>query len=116
MSKNQAMLFLFGGFVGAVLLTIGSFSMGWVVTSGLANATTKEMSEQAVIDQLVPICLHQSRNEADNAGKIDALRGLEQWKREDFVNDQGWATMPGSDSPAAGVGRECGKRLVEAVS
>lgn len=116
MSKNQTILFLFGGVVGAVLLAIGSFSMGWVVTSGRADATTKEMSEQAVIDQLVPICLHQFRGQADNAGKLGTLRGLDQWKREDFVRDQGWSTMPGSDSSTDGVARECAKRLSEATS
>lgn len=116
MFKGQTMLFVFGGVVGAIMLTIGSFSMGWVVTSGRAEATTKEMSDQAVVDQLVPICMHQFQNQADNAGKLSTLRGMEQWKREDFVSDQGWSTMPGSESPAAGVSRECAKRLSETTS
>jgi hypothetical protein len=74
------------------------------------------MSEQAVVDQLALICLHQFRSQADNVSKLSTLRGMEQWKREDFVSDQGWSTMPGSDSPAAGVARECAKRLSEATS
>ena len=116
MPKIYPIVFVIGGITGAILFMAVSFSLGWVVSSGRAHATAQETSEKAVIDHLVPICLHQFRAQADSASKLDALRGLDRWKREDFVRDQGWSTMPGSDSPAAGVARECAARLAETAS
>lgn len=116
MPKIYPIVFMLGGVTGVILFMAVSLSLGWVVTSGRANATVKETSQQAVIDQLVPICLHQFRGQADSASKLDTLRHLEQWKREDFVRDQGWSTMPGSKSSVAGVARECAARLAETAS
>jgi hypothetical protein len=116
MSNKNTTPFLLGGATGAILVVLVSFAMGWVVTSGRAHATAKEMSEQAVKDQLVPTCLYQFRSQADSASKLDTLRGLGEWKREGFVTDQGWATMPGSDAPAVGVARECAARLSKIAS
>jgi len=116
MPKKYPILFALGGVFGAILFMAVSFSLGWVVTSGRAHATAKETSEQAVIDQLVPICVHQFRSQPDSADKLDKLLGLDQWKREDFVREQGWSTMPGSDSSVHGVARECAARLAESAS
>jgi hypothetical protein len=99
MSNKNTMPFLLGVVTGAILVGMVSFPMGWVVTSGRAQATAKEMSQQAVKDHLVPTCLHQFQSHADSASKLDTLRGLGKWKREGFVTDQGWATMPGSGTP-----------------
>jgi len=114
--KQQAKPFLFGAAVGAIALITTGFSMGWVVTSGSARATAALMSERAVKDQLVPICVHQFRFEADSASKLAKLRDLGEWQREGFVKAEGWATMPGSNSPAAGVARECAARISEIAS
>jgi hypothetical protein len=111
MGKKNIMQFLLSGVAGAILVAIVSFAMGWVVTGGRAHQIAKETSEQAVKDHLVPTCLYQFRSQADSASKLETLRGMGEWKREGFVADQGWATMPGSDAPAVGVARECAARL-----
>ena len=108
--KNSSK-FVYGSLFGAVLVTIVGFSMGWVITSGKAHAAATAMSEQAVKDQLVPICVHRVRNLADSAGKLEAMLALSQWDRSAYVTEQGWATMPGSDQPATGVARECAAEL-----
>lgn len=114
--KQYAKPFLFGAAVGALVLMTVGFSMGWVVTSGSASATATQLSERAVKDQLVPICVHQFSFEADSASKLVKLRGMGEWQREGFVKAEGWATMPGSDSPATGVARECAARISEIAS
>ena len=111
MSKKQGILFFWGGVTGAALFSILAFSMGWVVTSGSAQALAREMSAEAVKQQLVPICLRQFDAQADKASQLDKLRGLERWEREGFVTEQGWATMPGGNGPEIGVARECAARL-----
>ena len=114
MNNSKVKLFVMGGVVGAVLMVIVGLSMGWLVTSGGANGQATAMSEAAVKDQLVPICMHQFNNQADSAGKLEALRGLGTWKREEFLTSEGLANMPGADSAIRGVARECATRLLEA--
>lgn len=116
MPKAYPVLFVIGGIAGIVLFVAVSFSLGWVVTSGRAEMTAKETSEQAVLENLVPICVHQFRAEADSATQLDTLRKMEEWKREDFVSKRGWSTMPGSDSPAADVARACAVSLLKEAS
>ena len=116
MSKKQTQVFLFGGVAGALLFAVLGFSMGWVVTSGHANAMAAEMSSEAVKNQLVPICVHQFDGQADRAGQLVALRGLGQWEREGFVSEHGWATMPGSAAPESGVARACAAHLTQPAS
>jgi len=90
-----------------------SFSLGWIVTSGRAYANAEETSQQAVLNSLVPICVYQFRAEADSAAQLETLRKMDEWKRGDFVNEHGWSTMPGSDSPAAGLASECAQSLLK---
>ncbi len=72
------------------------------------------MSGQAVQNQLAPICVHQFNEQANRTNRLEALRKLAEWKREKFVDDGGWATMPGSDSSVSGVARLCAANLIKA--
>lgn len=113
--KNN-MKFLFGCLFGAAFIMIVGFSAGWFVTGGNAHATATAMSEQAVKDQLVPICMHQFRNLPDSQDKLKSMLGLTQWEREGFIRDQGSATMPGSESSVAGIARACAAQLAKIAS
>lgn len=112
MSKSTVKTFVFGGFFGAVLAAIIGFSAGWIVTSGGSNAKAVAMSEAAVKDQLVPICMHQFNSQGDSAAKLDSLRAIDTWKREEFLDAEGFANMPGSTSSVRGIARECAVRLL----
>lgn len=116
MPKAYPVLFVIGGITGIVLFMAISLSMGWVVTSGRAHETAEETSEQAVINSLVPICVYQFRAEADSATELQTLRKMDKWKRGDFVKEHGWSTMPGSDSPAEGLGSECAQSILKKSS
>lgn len=116
MSKKRAIPFLLSGVVGAIAMMILGLSMGWFVTSGRALASATDMSSQAVKDQLVPICQHQFNAQADQAGKLEGLRKMKEWERGPFIEEKGWATMPGSESSVAGVAVQCARRLVESAS
>ena len=95
-------------------MVVAGLSMGWLVTSGGANGQATTMAETAVKDQLLPICMHQFNNQADSVGKLEVLRGLAAWKREEFLTSKGLANMPGSDAADRGFARECADRLLEA--
>ncbi len=112
MPKKRAIPFILGSAIGAIGIMIVSFSMGWVVTSGRANASATEMSAQTVKDQLAAICLYQFNAQASHMDNIKALGALKEWEREPFISKGGWATMPGSDSPVSGVAQQCAKLLI----
>jgi len=112
MQSKRRYVFAIGATLGAVSMMILSLSTGWVVTSGLAKTSATNMSQSAVIDSLVPICIHQFKAHDSAANSLLALKKMETWEREGYVSDKGWATMPGSTSPARGVARECASQLI----
>jgi hypothetical protein len=104
----------FGGVaVGAVIAPIIMFSAGWIVTSGAAGTAARDMASDAVVASLAPICVLQFSADAERTVQLVALKEMSQWKRPDFVAQQGWATMPGSESANGLVASECARRLAE---
>jgi len=113
MRKEYIKPFVWGMVVGAIVLLIVIFSTGWVVTSGSAQAKAEEMAKQAVVDRLAPICVAQFQQDPNREERLKELKGLDSWKRGDYVKEQGWATMPGEKEPDSKVTEECARRLME---
>lgn len=116
MSNIKIMPLFISGVVGAVIVIILGFSMGWLITSGGANAQARESAEMALKDEIVPVCLHQFNSQSDATEKLAELRALGQWEREEFLTDAGLARLPGSASTVQGVARECAVQLLEKKS
>ena len=107
-----------GGMVGAVVIAIVGFSAGWVVTSGSASAMAEQKGEKAVIAALTPICVAQFKGQAQDVRttQLAALTGESSWARGDYVEKQGWATMPGSKAPDDEVADACATELMKLAS
>jgi hypothetical protein len=65
-----------------------------------------------VLHALAPICVARFQQDGDREHKFEALKHANSWMRGSFVTDQGWATMPGTDKPGAGVAVECAIRIL----
>ncbi|HWR59049.1 MAG TPA: hypothetical protein VN328_09195 [Thermodesulfovibrionales bacterium] len=113
MKKEHIRPFLWGSAVGAIVLLIVIFSAGWVVTSGSAQITAKAMVTSAVMERLAPISIAQFMEDPNKETKLIDLKKLDYWKRGEFVQNQGWATMPGEKAADSGLADECARRLVE---
>lgn len=98
--------------VGAVAVLIIEFSTGWVVTSSTAREMADHKADDAVVSSLAPICVSQFEKEGDQKTLLKALEKQSFWLRGDFVENHGWATMPGSKRPNNQVAAECANRLV----
>jgi hypothetical protein len=107
-----------GGIAGAVVIAIIGFSAGWVVTSGSAHALAEQQGEKAVIAALTPICIAQFKGQTPEirTTKLAALQGESSWARGDYVEKQGWATMPGSKEPEDEVADACATELMKLAS
>ena len=99
MKKEYIKPFAWGLGVGAIVLLIVIFSAGWVVTSGSAEAEAKVIAQEAVIAHLAPIAVAQFMQDPNRKERLKELKGLDSWERGEYVQKQGWVTMPGSKSP-----------------
>lgn len=113
MKKQDIKPFAWGIAVGMVVLMIVAFSAGWVVTSGSAEAQAKQISTDAVLDRLVPISIAQFMKDPNRAERLSEMKAADSWKRGEFVQKQGWATMPGEKTPDSSVADACARRLSE---
>jgi hypothetical protein len=113
MKKEYIKPFVWGLVVGAIVLLIVIFWTGWVVTSGSAQTKAEEMAEKAVVDRLAPICVKRFLKHTNKEARLKELKEIDSWKRGEFVQKQGWATMPGEKEPDSKVADECARRLVE---
>lgn len=113
MKKEDIKPAAWGAVGGAIALLIVIFSAGWVVTSSSAREMAEQMTETAVVASLAPICVAQFSKGANGKERLVELKALDSWKRSEFVEAKGWATMPGSKKPANDIAGECANRLVQ---
>ena len=113
MKKEYIKPFVWGLVVSAILTMIIGFAFGGWVTGGTAQRMAKEMADEAVIDRLAPICVTQFNQDPEKDKKLQELKEISSYQRGDYVEKQGWATMPGEKEPDSNVANECAKRLVE---
>ena len=122
MTSNQRLKaskpYLQGFMIGLIAAPIIGFSAGWVVTSGSAHAMAEQQGEKAVIAALTPICVAQFKGQTPEirTTKLAALQGESSWARGDYVEKQGWATMPGSKEPEDEVADACATELMKLAS
>ena len=105
--------YLWGIVSGAIALLIVIFWTGWVVTSSTAEAEGKQMAKEAVLENLVPICVEQYLQDPNKVERFAELKEKSSYQRDDYVEESGWANMPGSESSVRGVADKCAKQIIE---
>jgi hypothetical protein len=104
---------VFWAILGAMVLTmIVGFNWGGWVTGGTAQKMGVAMAQDAVVERLAPICVLQFNQDPDKAQKLIGFNEARTYQRDDFVKEQGWATMPGEEKPDNKVADACAKLLV----
>ena len=115
MRKQDIKPFAWGMAVGSIVLLIVIFSAGWVVTSGSARAKAKTIATDAVMNRLAPIAVAQFMQDPNKEEHLNELKKLEYYgspNRSDYVQKQGWATMPGDKESDSRVAYECARRIM----
>ena len=105
---------VWGAVVGAALFAAIGFSQDLIVTSGNAQDIADRQSKDAVLTALTPICVAQFRG-ASKDKQTTSLAALEKetsYLRGDYIEKQGWATMPGSEEPDNSVADACASELM----
>lgn len=107
-----------------LLSAIGGAIVWWIVLAaawgwmspGRAAKLGSERAEAAVIEALTPICVAKFQQDTEREAKLAALKEASSWSRDDYVVEQGWATMPGSDEPEQGIASACVSRILANTS
>ncbi len=104
---------LWGAIGGAIVLAIVGFAWGGWVLGGTAQNMAEELAQRAVVARLAPICVEQFNQDSEKDQKLKKLKEANPWERDDYVEKQGWATMPGEKDPDSKVAEKCAELLVE---
>jgi hypothetical protein len=100
--------------IGTMLLTITvGFTWGGWITGGKARYAAENMAKDAVARRLAPICVVRVKADPERAMKLKELSAVSSYGQSDYVEKQGWATMPGEAGPDSRVAEECVKLLAQ---
>ena len=103
---------LFWSVLAAVILTIiVGFNWGGWVTGGTARRMAEVAAQEAVVERLALICVDQFSEDPDKAQKLSEFLETKAYQRDDYVTDQGWATMFGDEKPDRNVADACAKLI-----
>ena len=100
---------LWGAIGGAIVLAIVGFAWGGWVTGG----TARQMAEDVVVGRLAPICVEQYNQDSEKDQKLKELKEKASWERSDYVQNKGWATMPGEKNPDRKVAEKCADLVIQ---
>ena len=104
---------VFWSWVASVVLTmIIGFAWGGWVTGETARSMAEAMAEDAVVKRLALICVVQFKQAPGKDQKLKELEKTDSWQRSEYVEKQGWATMPGEEKPDSKVASECTRLLM----
>jgi hypothetical protein len=104
---------VFWSIMGSVVLTmIVGFAWGGWVTGGTSQKLADKTAEDAVVKRLAPICVLQFNQDPGKAAKLTELKATGTWQQGEYVEKQGWATMPGEAKPDSAVASECSTQLL----
>ena len=112
MTKEMIKPLVWGIVIGAIALLFVIFWTGWVVT----NSTAKKMANETVLENLVPICVGQYLQDPNKVERFAELKETSSYQRRSYVEEMGWATMPGSESPVRGLADKCSKQIIDLES
>jgi hypothetical protein len=99
--------------VAIVVVLIIGFNWGGWVTGGSARETAVQSGKDAVILRLAPICVYQFNQDPEKDQKLTELKETSRSQRDDYVMEQGWATIPGEEEPDRKVADACAELLME---
>jgi hypothetical protein len=100
-----------GGVVGAVGIMILGFAWGGWVLGSTAERMANARADGAVTAVLVPICVERFMGQADAAARLTEFQKGASWQQRQVIEQGGWATATGSNTPNSAVARACAQQL-----
>jgi len=107
---------VWGAVGGAVIMaTVGFWALGWTLGS-TADRMARDRAEAAVVDALTPVCVAGFEAQAEAEAKLTQFKKIStSWDRRSFIENGGWATIPGRSTPNSDVATACAEILGKAA-
>jgi hypothetical protein len=106
---------IWGAVIGAAAISVLGFStFGWTL-GGTAERLARERAQIAVVDALTPICVERFHQQTDASAKLTEFNKTPTWKRRSIIEEGGWATVPGTNTPNSAVASACAERLARSL-
>jgi hypothetical protein len=102
-----------GTAAGAVATIVIGFNWGGWTLGGTAEKQAKDAEQASIVRVLAPICADKFQRSADASANLQALHTADSWKRDEIIQQAGWATFPGSE-PDRKVAEACANLLSQA--
>jgi hypothetical protein len=100
--------------LASILLTmLLGFTWGGWVRGSTAQRTADVTARDAVVNRLAQICVAQFGQDPAKDQKLSELQATASYQRGAYVTEQGWAIMPGEESPDRRVADACATQLVQ---
>ena len=99
--------------VGSIVATmIVGFAWGGWVKGSTAEKMATEAAAGARATLAAAVCVSQF-GAADTAmAQLASLKEMDSWKRDTFIEEAGWVTLPGVKLPVAGAAELCAVQLI----
>jgi hypothetical protein len=109
-SKEQA-------FWLCVLCVAATIAVGFGLAGWVTDGTARKMADEAAAgsrNQLASaVCAQAFLRAADSRARLEKLKKLEWYERDDVLSKDGFATMPGEQEASGAVAEMCASELVE---
>ena len=96
-----------GAILGAVASMVVGFGFGGWTLGGTAESQAADGAKSAVASALAPFCVDNFQGATNASANLVVLKDKSAYQQARFVEEGGWATLPGSDNPTNGVARAC---------
>ena len=111
-NKEKIKIGVWGVILGAILAMVIGFVWGGWVLGDSSLKMGEEMARNAVVERMAPICVAQFNQDPERDEKLKKFKGIEAWKRDQYVKDQGWATMPFESEPDSRIADRCSSLII----
>lgn len=98
---------------GAFLTAVIGFGWGGWTLGSKAETMAQSRASSAVVAALAPICVEKFQRSAEAPSTLVAMKAIDSWKQDSFIEKGGWATFPGNATPNNDVAEACAKMLNE---
>ena len=103
--------FALGAVSGAILWWIVlAFGFGWM-SAGTAQRQAAQLSDDAVVAALAPVCAEKFMAHPNAAKKKATLAEASSWNRRDAFEKE-WVTLPGDQSPDMDLVNACSELVL----
>lgn len=100
--------------VGCIIATLVlGFGLGGWVTAGTAQKMAAEAAATSRHELAAAVCAEEFMRPADARARLEKLKGLQWYERDELVAAGGWATMPGEKEANSVVAEMCAARLAD---